>query len=120
MKYRKTIIVITLCVICCTFILFSYKNARIVADDTMKPFLENDLYYYGMTFQPLQVLIEKNKIKNWWGPSWYVTYDGQTLMTEPLSVRVNLFGKITATNPNNLIQDIIPRYLRSRTATKKQ
>ena len=119
MKYRKTTIAIILCVICAIFILFSYKNARIVADDTMKPFLKNDLCYYGMSFQPLQVLIEKKKFKNWWGPSWYVTYDGQTLMTEPLSVRVNLFGKITATNPNNLIQDIIPRYLRTNTERSK-
>ena len=81
----------------------------------MKPFLEEELYYYGTTFHPLTFHMENNEIKDWRGPSWWISYDHQTVMiTGPISIRINLLGKITETNPNNLLSEIIPNKLKFR------
>ena len=103
MTYRKTKIALIVSVLCSIFVLFSYINARNIADEVMQNFLEGELYYYGTSFHPVQFHYENNEITKWWGPSWYVSFDTKTIMiTQPYSIRVNLFGKITATNPNNL------------------
>jgi len=114
MNYRKTKIGIGIIVVCSLLMFLSYRNARNVAEEIFKPFLEEKLYYYGASFQPVMFLKENNKIKKWWGPSWYISYDAKTdFIVQPFSVRINLLGKITATNPNNLMEEIIPKYLNS-------
>ena len=118
---RKTIAAaIILVTICSTLMLYSYKNARNKADEIMEPFLENDLYYYGTSFLPLTVLKENHEIKEWWGPSWWISYDHQThMISGPLSFRINLFGKVTGTNPNNLLKEIIPKQLKLKMKSNK-
>jgi hypothetical protein len=119
MKYRKTKIVIVLSIVCSVLMFLSYRNARNIAHEIFKPFLEDDLYYYGTSFHPVMFLEENNEIQEWWGPSWYVSYDAQTdIIVQPFSIRINLLGKIIATNPNNLMEEIIPKYL--NTKLKKQ
>ena len=81
----------------------------------MSPFLEDELYYCGTSFHPVCFLNVNNEIIKWWGPSWWISYDHKTLiMSGPLSFRINLLGKITATNPNNLLEEIIPNKLASK------
>jgi hypothetical protein len=113
MKNRKTIIGISISLVCLILVLISYHNARNKADGIMGPFLKDGLYYYGTSFQPVTFIRDNdNKIKKWWGPSWYVSYDAKTeMIVQPFSIRVNLWGRIIATNPNNLIEEIIPKYL---------
>ena len=115
MKYKKTKALIIFLVCCSILMLLSYRNARNIANEIFKPYLKNELYYYGTRFEPLTFLMENNKIQKWWGPSWYVSYDAQTQMIiQPFSMRISLLGKITATNPNNLFEEIIPKYLKPK------
>ena len=112
---RSTIAVIIFTILCSSMALFSYRNARNKADEIIKPFLKDELYYYGTEFQPVMFLRENNKIQEWWGPSWWISYDHQThMLTGPISIRINLLGNITATNPNNLLEEIIPNRLKSK------
>ncbi|MGL1930611.1 MAG: hypothetical protein OCC45_02495 [Desulfotalea sp.] len=95
------------------FLLFiialSYWNIRNKAEKTFKPFLETELYYYGTQFQPFTLYYENDKIKKWYGPNWYVSYDHQTVMTSgALSIRYNLWGKVLDVNPGNLLNEILP------------
>lgn len=121
MKYRKAIFGIFISLIFIFAMMLSYQKARNKADEIMGPFLKAGLYYYGTSFQPITFLRDHDKnIKKWWGPSWYVSYDAKNeMIVQPFSIRVNLWGKIIATNPNNLIEEIIPKYFKPRLRNKK-
>lgn len=109
MKHKKIKIILGLLALCSLAILFSYETAKIKADRIMKyPLEKGNIGHYKTSFQPISFLIDNDIILDWWGPSWWISYDHKTeLMTGPVSIRVNLFGKITSTNPTNLREIIL-------------
>lgn len=112
---RIVILAIVLAIICSCLGFLSYRNARIEADEIMKPLLEKEFYHYGTSFHPVMFYTENEEIDKWWGPGWWISYEHKTqMMTGPLSIRINLFGIITDTNPNNLREEIIPNYLKPK------
>ena len=115
MKPLPKILIISLLIIFPVLLMASYYNAKVEADEIMKPFLQDDLYYYGTSFHPLSFDIENGNNKIFWGPSWWVSYDHKKhMISGPLSFRINIFGKIIETNPENLLDEIIPAQLKQK------
>jgi hypothetical protein len=105
MIHRKITAAIILVIVCSALMLFSYINARNKADEFMESYFENCLYYSGTTFYPISVLEENHGIKQWYGPSWYISYDHQSQkLTEPILLGINLFGYITGITTHSLME----------------
>jgi len=109
MIQRKITAAIVLVIVCSALMLLSYKIARNKADEYMWSFLEKGFYKTGTSFYPITVLRENSEIKQWWGPSWYFSYDQQAQkLKNPIVLRINLLGYITGITTHSLGEAIFP------------
>ncbi len=83
-----------------SFMAISYGLARRAAANIFAPVPKDLVQYYGTVFLPLGFEGESD------GPCWYVRYDPDALVIAPYGVYVDMFGNVTGTYPDNLLDGI--------------